>query len=55
MRMQMDQEFQQNEIKKLNASYNVEMFSAKLCEGKAFVQNKKFVNYKKILFKSKNL
>ena len=36
MRLQVDLEFQQNEIKKLNQKYNVEMFSTKIRGGKAF-------------------
>ena len=30
MRLQADQEFQQNEIKKLNGKFSVDMFSAKI-------------------------
>ena len=36
MRSQVDLEFQQNKIKKLNQKYNVEMFSTKTRGGKAF-------------------
>ena len=36
MRLQANLEFLQNEIKKLNQKYNVDMFSTKLCAGKAF-------------------
>ena len=36
MRLQTDLEFQQNEIKKLNEKYNVEMFSLRTRGGKAF-------------------
>ena len=36
MRLQIDLEFQQNEIKKLNQKYNAEMFSTKTRGGKAF-------------------
>ena len=55
MRLQTDQEFQQNENKKLNLKYNVEMFSSTICGGKAFVAEQKIREFKKILFKSKKL
>ena len=55
MRLQTDQEFQQNEIKKLNQKYNVEMFSTKLRGGKAFAAEQKIREFKKILFRSKKL
>ena len=35
MRLQTDLEFRQNEIKKLNKNYNAEMFSSRVCGGKA--------------------
>ena len=41
MRLQVDLEFQQNEIKKLNKKYNVEMFSTKIRGGKAFAAEQK--------------
>ena len=55
MRLQTDQEFQQNEIKKLNQKYNVKMFSTKLRGGKAFAAEQKIREFKKILFRSKKL
>ena len=55
MRLQTDQEFQQNEIKKLNVKYNVEMFSSRIRGGKAFAAEQKIREFKKILFKSKRL
>ena len=55
MRLQTDQEFQQNEIKKLNQKHNVEMFSTKLRGGKAFAAEQKIREFKKILFRSKKL
>ena len=55
MRLQTDQEFQQNEIKKLNLKYNVEMFSSRVHGGKAFAAEQKIREFKKILFKSKKL
>ena len=55
MRLQTDQKFQQNEIKKLNLKYNVEMFSSRVHGGKAFAAEQKIREFKKILFKSKKL
>ena len=55
MRLQTDQEFQQNEIKKLNKKHNVEMFNTKLRGGKAFAAEQKIREFKKILFRSKKL
>ena len=40
MRLQTDQEFQQNIIKTLNKDYNIEMYSAKLRNGKTFAAEK---------------
>ena len=53
MRLQTDQEFQQNEIKKLNVKYNVEMFSTRIRGGKAFAAEQKIRELKKVLFKTK--
>ena len=55
MRLQTDQEFQQNEIKKLNLKYNVEMFSSRIRGGKAFAAEQKIREFKKIIFKTKNV
>ena len=55
MRLQTDQEFQQNEIKKLNVKYNVEMFSTRIRGGKAFAAEQKIRELKKIIFKTKNV
>ena len=55
MRLQTDLEFQQNEIKKLNKKYNVEMFSTKVRGGKAFAAEQKIREFKKLLLKMKNL
>ena len=55
MRVQVDLEFQQNEIKKSNNKYNVEMFSTKTSSGKAFAAEQKIRDFKKVLFKSKRL
>ena len=54
MRLQTDQEFQQNEIKKLNLKYNVEMFSTRIRGGKAFAAEQKIRELKKVIFKTKN-
>ena len=55
MRLQTDQEFQQNKIKKLNVKYNVEMFSTRIRGGKAFAAEQKIRELKKIIFKTKNV
>ena len=55
MRLQTDLEFQQNEIKKLNKKYDIEMFSTRLRGGKAFAAEQKIREFKKILLKMKNL
>ena len=55
MRLQTDQEFQQNEIKKINLKYNVDMFSMNIRGGKAFAAEQKIRELKKILFKTKNV
>ena len=53
MRLQTDLEFKQNEIKKLNEQYNVEMFHSKVRGGKAFAAEQKIREFKKLLLKSK--
>ena len=55
MRLHTDLKFQQNEIKKLNVKYNVEMFSSRTGGGKAFAAEQKIREFKKILFKRKRL
>ena len=55
MRLRTDQEFQQNEIKKINLKYNVDMFSTNIRGGKAFAAEQKIRELKKILFKTKNV
>ena len=55
MRLQVDLQFQQNEIKKLNQKYNVEMSSTKTRGGKAFAAKPKIREFKKMLFRSKRL
>ena len=53
MRLQTDLEFKQNQTKKLNEQYNVEMFHSKVRSGKAFAAEQKIREYKKLLLKSK--
>ena len=53
MRLQMDLEFQQNEIKQLNKKFNVEMISTKSRDGKAFAAEQKIRELKKLLLKGK--
>ena len=55
MRFQTDLEFQQNEIKRLNKKYNVELFSTKLRGEKAFAAEQKIREFKKLLPKMKTL
>ena len=54
MRLQTDLEFQQTEIKKLSKKFNIELFSTKVREGKAFATEQKIRELKKLLLKSKN-
>ena len=54
MRLQTDQEFQQNEIKKINLKYNIEMFSSRIRGGKAFAAEQKIRELKKVIFKTRN-
>ena len=54
MRLETDQEFQQNEIKKINLKYNVEMFSSRIRGGKAFAAEQKIRELKKVIFKTKS-
>ena len=51
MRLQTDLEFQQNEIKRLNEKYNVEMFSSRVHGGKAYAAEQKIREFKKLLLK----
>ena len=55
MQLQTDLEFQQNEIKKLNKKYNVEMFTTRVRGGKAFAAEQKLREFKKLLVKVKVL
>ena len=53
MRLLVDLEFIQNETKTFNKKYNVEMFSSRVHDGKAFAAEQKIREFKKLLFKSK--
>ena len=53
MRIQTDQKFKHNEIKKLNKKYNVHIFSSHVYKGKAFAAEKKIKEFKNIFFKTK--
>ena len=53
MRLQADLEFKQNQIKKLNDEFNVEMFHTKVRGGKAFAPEQKIKEFKKNLLRSK--
>ena len=54
MRVKTDLEFQQNEIKKLNVKYSVEMFSSRTRGGKAFAAEQKLENLKRYYLKVKD-
>ena len=47
LRLETDLEFKQNQIKKLNAEFNVEMFHKKIRGGKAFAAEQKIREFKK--------
>ena len=51
MRLQTDLEFKQNQIKKLNDEFDIEMFQVR--GGKAFAAEQKIREFKKILVRSK--
>ena len=53
MHLQTDLEFKQNQIKKLNDEFNVEMFHTKVQGGKAFPAEQKITEFKKNLLRSK--
>ena len=55
MCLQTDLEFKQNQIKKLNNEFNVDMFHTKVRGGKAFAAEQKVREFKKILLRSKRL
>ena len=51
--LQTDLEFKQNQIKKLNDEFNIEMFHTKMRGGKAFAAEQKVREFRKILLRSK--
>ena len=51
MLLQTDLEFKQNQIKKLNDEFNVEMFHTKVWGGKAFATEQKIREFKKKFIK----
>ena len=53
MKIQTDREFEQNETKRLNQKYNIQIFSSKDCGRK--VAEQKTREFKKLLFKEKVL
>ena len=53
MHLQTDLEFNQNQIKKLNNGFNVEMFHTKVQGGKTFAEEQKMREFKKKLLRSK--
>ena len=53
MRLQMDLEFNQNQIKKLNNDFNVEIIHTKVRGGKAFAAEQKIREFKTNLLRSK--
>ena len=55
MRLQVDLEFKQNQIKRLNDKFNVDMFHTRVSGGKAFAAEQKIKEFKKILLRSKRL
>ena len=55
MRLQVDLEFKQNQIKILNDKFNVDMFHTRVSGGKAFAAEQKIKEFKKILLRSKRL
>ena len=55
IRVQTDMEFEQNEIKRLNKNFNIEMFSSKLNDGHAFAAEQKIRSFKELLSKARNL
>ena len=55
MRLQEDLEFKQNQIKKLNDKFNVDMFHTRVRGGKAFAAEQKIREFKKILLRSRRL
>ena len=55
MRLQTDLEFKQNQIKKLNNEFDIEMFLTKVRGGKVFTAEQKIREFKKILVRVNDL
>ena len=55
MCFQVDQEFQQNEIKELKKTFLLEMFSTKVCGGKAFAAEQKIHKLKRRISKLRGI
>ena len=55
MRLQTDLEFKQDQILKLNDEFNVEMFHTRLRGGKAFAEEQKIREFKRLLLRGKRL
>ena len=55
MRLQADWKFKQNQIKKLNNEFNVDVFHTRVKGGKAFAAEQKIREFKKILLRSRRL
>ena len=53
MRLKTDLKFQQNEMKRYNKKYNMEMFSSLVLGRKTYAAEQKIREFKKLLFKSK--
>ena len=54
-KLQTDLEFNQNEIKKINKLFNIEMFHTRTRGGKAFAAEQKIREFKKLPLKMKNI
>ena len=52
MRLQTDLEFKQNQIKKINDEFNVEMFQTKVRGQKAFPEEQKLKNLKRFYYQA---
>ena len=55
MRLQANWKFKQNQIKKLNNEFNVDVFHTRVKGGKAFAAEQKIREFKKILLRSRRL
>ena len=55
LRLPSNSEFLQDEIKKLRKKYIIEMFSDRACGGKGYTTEQKLREFKKLLFRSKQL